>query len=169
MAEEGFTDEELEEIIDEALAKSAKDRLLPLKGLEAVTVMVEPLPEEAKEDGLADAMIQEKAESRLREAGIVVKDEFEIAETPGNACVAVIVNPIRLLPEAYAFNVEVNLTQLIVLAREPSMKPIFCETWESGLIATCSIEDMPAHVLKCVAEKIDCFIRDFSEVNSAAD
>lgn len=105
-----------------------------LQGVTGVHVLVESLKAEVERQGLTTAQLQTGVELRLRKAGIRVLSEKERAETPGSPFLSVTVNVFKQKsPFLYAFAIHVALTQLVLLARDPTIISS-AETWSTSSV-----------------------------------
>jgi hypothetical protein len=125
---------------DEASRKS-------LRGLVGAYVIVEPLPDEEKRDGLNAQDIRTDVELKLRLAGVKVLTEEEWYAAPGHPFLYVNVNTKLHDGNLWVFSTEVSLEQDVLLERdqtrglgvEPAQKiskPFTASTWSTGIIGT---------------------------------
>jgi hypothetical protein len=99
-----------------------------LKGIGAVFVVIEDLPDGAKVLGLTREMLQTDVELKLRLAGIRVATEEEGSKLPGAPHIYTRVN---LTDRANAASIEVNLEQNVLLERNGDLL-IGAVTWQAG-------------------------------------
>lgn len=143
-----------------------------LEGLQGVHVLVFPPDDpEVERRGLREAEIQTDVELRLRKAGIKVLSLGETLKTAGQPVLYVIVHtaagrgPTEGL---YAYNVNMQLMENVVLDRDPSMK-VKAATWTFP-------EYVPGYVGMVGADKlratrdylntvVDEFINDYLAAN----
>jgi len=103
-----------------------------LKGIDAVTVVIETLPNVAKKLGLTKEMIQTDVESKLRLAGIRVVTEKEALKLPGQPYFYVNIN---LSGDAAAANIDVELRQNVLLQRTFE-DAVSVPTWSTNILGT---------------------------------
>ena len=128
-----------------------------LKGITIVEVVVEAMDPNAERDGLTHSELQTEVEARLRQAGITVGSNL-------TGHLYVTVDTVRSdNGQTYAYNVEVEYVQQVVLPRDPQA-PIYVPTWETGgvgLIAASRLRE----VRQDVANYVDQFIKAYLEQN----
>ena len=128
-----------------------------LKGINTVEVVVEAMDPVAEQDGLARAQLQADVEERLRQAGITVGPTL-------TGHLYVNVDTVKGdHGQMYAYNVEVEYVQQILLMRDPQTL-YFAPTWETGgvgMIATSRLRE----VRQDVANYVDQFIKAYLEQN----
>jgi hypothetical protein len=99
-----------------------------LKGIDAVYVAIEPLPDGATVLGLTEEAIQTDVELKLRLAGLRVVTQSEWLQLPGQPYLYVKIN---VSTGSQAANVDVELCQNVLLKRNNS--PAFgVATWRVG-------------------------------------
>ena len=128
-----------------------------LKGVSIVEVVVEAMDPNAEHDGLTRSQLQTEVEARLRQAGITVGSNLT-----GHLYVTVDTAK-GDKGQTYAYNVEVEYVQQIVLPRDPQA-PVYAPTWETGgvgLIAASRLRE----VRQDVANYVDQFIKAYLEQN----
>jgi hypothetical protein len=101
-----------------------------LKGISAVSVLVEDLPNGAKVLGLTKEMIQTDIELKLRLAGMRVVTDAEGLKIPGSPTFYVVVN---LTDDASAACIGVELDQSAQLLRDGQFAPSV-DTWSKGIV-----------------------------------
>lgn len=135
-----------------------------LKGLQGVEVTVEGLRPEAVEDGLTQDQLQTDVELRLRKVGIRVLTKEEKARTPGSPWLYVRVNTLRGDTGLYAYSIEVDLYQTVLLERDSSISTT-TPTWATSTIATVGARGMPRSVRGSVGDKVDQFVNAYLAMN----
>ncbi len=122
---------------------------LSLYDLPGVLVVVES-PKSAERDGLFADSIRLTIEPMLRDAGIRVFTEDEWQVTIGNPLLLVSVDLIHPSNFIYLYNVEVELQQLVVLARDSTI-PAFSATWSAsditGSLRSENLRSLRVHVI----------------------
>jgi hypothetical protein len=114
-----------------------------LRGLSGVWVLVSELAPEATADGLSKTAIQTDVEVKLRQAGIKVLAESQVAATPGQPLLHVMVTALRRVDVFYAVDVQVELRQSVRLLRDPSVVVPLATTWRSrGWLGTVGREKL---------------------------
>lgn len=113
-----------------AAAQDTESSRQSLKGIRTVGVVVEDLPPGAKVLGLTAEVIQTDVELKLRLTGLEVVPSGKISQAPGRAYLYVRVN---LTDEGNAANIEVELKQDVLLARNSEHTPS-ATTWAVGMI-----------------------------------
>lgn len=94
----------------------------------------------------------------VRKAGIPV---FE-PDVPGVGLLSVIISAVRInnLKNAYAFSVQVELVQMVSLARDPSLGSV-ATTWDAAAVGTGDFE----FVRRSVRDKVNDFALAYLTVN----
>lgn len=125
---------------------------LSLFELPGVRVTIEG-PEGTESDGLFLDSLQADIEQVLWDAGIQVFDEDEWQVTIGNPLLLVSLDLIHPSDFFYLYNLEVELQQLVVLARDSTI-PAFSATWSavdvSGSVSSENLPSLRTHVLRQV-------------------
>ena len=104
---------------------------LSLWQLPGVRVVVEPVSVEARADGLNTDSLLQVVETKIIDAGIQLLSEDEWQVTIGNPLLVVSISLLRPSEFFYLYHVEVDLQQLVVLARDSTI-PSFSPTWSAG-------------------------------------
>ena len=143
-----------------AASDSQTDRA-SLKGLSALSVVVEDLPSTATNNGLTTAALQADTERRLRLAGISITPDSD-AYLYVHVTVA---DPGPSLPLPYY--VDVALMQEITIPRGgvQSRTPLQCPTWSVSRLGMASGDRLRPNVADRVGEFVDQFIRAYRSVN----
>jgi hypothetical protein len=128
-----------------------------LKGVGIVEVVVEAMDPNAERDGLTRSELQTEIEARLRQAGITVGSNLT-----GHLYVTVDTAK-GDKGQTYAYNVEVEYVQQVVLPRDPQA-PIYVPTWETGGVGLIGADRL-REVRQDVANYVDQFIKAYLEQN----
>jgi len=129
-----------------------------LKGIAAVGVAVEDLPDGAKVLGLTKEDIQSDVELKLRLAGMLVVTLEEAYKLPGKPYLNVRVGLTR---NARAASIAVELKQNVVLERD-GQSALSLATWAAGGVAS----NATAHDIRdWIKDKVDLFLNDWLSVN----
>ncbi len=150
-----------------------------LRGLTGVSVRVERLSENARQDGLDERNIQTDAEQKLRQAGIAVLTPSQAAQAPGSPILYIFVNAKLLFyptgvtfdPAGRPYNnppyvvmVTVSLLQNAVAARDPNLKLREAKTWDAGYMRSLDPSALK-QARMIVGDLVDGFIADWKAVN----
>jgi len=138
-----------------------KDSLKDLKG---VHVIVDNLKSDIEKDGLSTSTIQADVEQKLRMAGIKVLTEEEWIKEPGGPYLYVGVSSYKRDTGLYAFHIEVELSQDVILSRK---QDVLCPavTWACiGLTGTVGAKKVNGLRNK-IKDRVDLFINDYFDVN----
>jgi hypothetical protein len=134
-----------------------------LKGIKAVTVVVETLKPAAVEAGLTEKQLQQDVELRLRLAGVKVVPETEIKR--GVPWLYVSVGTyLRKGSELFAFHSLVELQQNVLLMRDPTIVTA-AGTWRTQSLGTVGPEEFREFVRQSVRDKVDTFLNAYLSVN----
>jgi hypothetical protein len=101
-----------------------------LKGITAVFVLVESLPDGAKKLGLSDETIQSDVELKLRLAGLRVVTVQEGLQVPGSPYLYVNLN---VMDDAGAASIEIDFNQDATLERN-GQHASGVTTWHKGMV-----------------------------------
>lgn len=99
-------------------SEDTEDTRATLKGISALSVLIQPLPDGAKTLGLTKEAIQTDVELKLRLAGIRIVTMEEALYLPGDPYLYVNVN---VTADTKAANIDVELCQDAVLARNAQL------------------------------------------------
>ena len=135
-----------------------------LRGIKAMEVVVENLEQDIEKDGLSTSTIQTDVEQKLRMAGIKVLTEEEWIKEPGSPYLYVGVSSYKRDTGLYAFHIEVELSQEVILYRKPD---VLCPaiTWACvGLTGTVGAKKVNG-LRDRIKDKIDLFINDYFDMN----
>jgi hypothetical protein len=139
-------------------AQASNPRVATLKGISAIFVLVEDLPNAAKVLGLTEDAIQTDVELKLRLAGMRVVTRGEMGALPGQPDLYIEVNLTR---GAEAASIDVELQQNALLPRNGQLVPS-ATTWShSGAISAPTaqvIRDM-------IKDFVDTFLNAWLSVN----
>ena len=139
-----------------------------LSGLTGVRVYVEAVNPEAERDGVTTAALQTQVEVMLRQAKIRVLTVDEWNTTPGRPMLRVALTIVRNQNQraVYAFNLEIEVAQSIVLARDHSVAS-FGRTWfDSNVVQLAEASAIRAAVRDSVQEEVEVFVNAFLAANS---
>ncbi len=127
-----------------------------LYGLEKVGVVVEGLGQVIEKEGLLTSRLQADVEEELSKASITVLPRSEV----GLADPLLYINVnIHKLDELFFYSIHVELHQLVILARDPSIE-IQAPTWNVGSVG--SVGSMNLYQIRgAVKEHIQTFIGDY--------
>ena len=136
-----------------------------LRGLRGVNIMVESLQPDIEKDGLRKSSIKTDVELKLRMAGIKVLTKEEREKEPGMPYLYVRVSSIKRETGLHVFNIDVELGQLVLLARDPKIICYYATTWRTtGEIGT--IGGVKVNQLRdSIKDRVDEFINDYLEMN----
>ena len=96
-----------------------------LKGLPAVYVEVDGLPNPVGEPGVSEVTIRDRIQSQLREAGLRILDP---GDDPGAPIIRLtVLAPLR--GGDYAYMINLYLEESCTLDREPRIELAWCRTW----------------------------------------
>ena len=144
---------------------ATKGALTSLRGLAGVEVVVESLDPEAEQDGLHNSQLQTDIELRLRKVGIKVESGPKALNIPGMPTLYVNINTIKKESGSYAYRVDVELQQSVILDRNRSLIIMSATTWNTGMLGMVGSNNMPATVREAVGDLVDKFINDFLAEN----
>jgi hypothetical protein len=129
-----------------------------LKGIRAVSVLVEDLPDGAKVLGLTKNAIQTDVELKLRLAGMGVATEKEWLQLPGMPVLYINVN---LTNPVIAASVDLELQQNIRLERN-DMVVANVSTWDTGVLLA---NPTAQAIREKIKDKVDGFLNAWLSVN----
>ena len=150
-----------------------------LRGLTGVSVRVEPVSDDAKQNGLDATSIQTAVEQKLRQAGIAVLTPAQAAKEPGSPTLYIHVNTKLLFyptgvmfdPAGRPYNsppyivmVVVALLQSVATVRDPNLRVSDVKTWDAGYLRTLDPGALK-QARDTVGDLVDQFIADWRAVN----
>ena len=137
--------------------ESASHNRATLKGINTVEVVVEAMDPMAERDGLVRSQLQTDVESRLRQAGLTV----------GRTLIGHLYVNVDTMKsndgKTYAYNVEVEYVQQVLLMRDPQTL-YFAPTWETGGVGMIGAARL-GEVRQDVANYVDQFVKAYLEQN----
>jgi len=115
---------------------------LTIKGLEGVNVIVEDIQPNiqryAQKAGITKEQIQKDVETKLKSNGIKVLTKDEWLKTPGRPVLYVNINTHETEKYWYAYNVRLELKQVVSLEANPSIKTL-ASTWSINMTGMANI------------------------------
>ncbi len=136
-----------------------------LVGLQGVTVMVEDVALEAKKYGLTKQILQTDTELRLRRHGIKVFSETETPQPPHVPLLKIdVVVVITEEPGLAAVGIGVELRQMTLLERDPTIARFSAATWQQRAVVLTEPEKLKS-VRETVRDFVDEFINDYLAAN----
>ncbi|MCX5809940.1 MAG: hypothetical protein NTX36_11315 [Proteobacteria bacterium] len=113
-----------------------------IKGLEGVSVIVEDIQPNiqkyAQKAGITKEQIQKDVEAKLKSNGIKVLTKDEWLKTPGRPVLYVNINTHETEKYWYAYNVRLELKQVVSLEANPSIKTL-ASTWSIDITGVANI------------------------------
>jgi hypothetical protein len=139
-------------------AQDSNPHTVSLKGINAVSVLVEPPDDGAKTLGLTREAIQTDVELKLRLAGIRVVPKEEGIKLLGDPCLYV---QVTVTNAARAANIEVELKQNALLQRNGDL--VFgVATWDTGQVDQNATAQ---NIRDAIKDDIDEFLNAWLSVN----
>lgn len=135
-----------------------------LAGLSGVQVVVENLNPDVRNDGLDVSDVRTDTELKLREASIPVLTREQSSATPGRPYLYMVVSIMKRSDGLCAYNVDVQLVQMVVLTRDRSTTTMAI-TWA----ATGSIGTIGENHLRDLRGTIGDFVNQFINAYLAAN
>jgi len=142
-----------------AEAQDSDSHVVSLKGISALAVLVERLPDGAKVLGLTKETIQTDVEQKLRLGGVRVVAAEEAQRLPGGPHLYVNVN---LTNDGRVAKIDVELDQDITLVRNDQSVPAVATWKRGGLIAPNSSAQQIRDVIKAIVNQ---FLNAWRSVN----
>ena len=142
-------------------AQDTEDRRETLKGMSAVEVLVESLPDGAKVLGLTEESIQTDVELKLRLAGMRVLKPEEWTKTPGFPYLYVEVSVLAAKDGSTACYIAVELHQNALLERNGQFVA-GATTWDTSFIG---LNQDAQDIRNKVKDHIDKFLNAWLSVN----
>jgi hypothetical protein len=134
-----------------------------LRGLQGVSLYVEPLDPQVEKSGLTKNQIQTDTELKLKLAGIHLLTGEESLKASGQPLLSVDVNISMLKTQItrYLFYIRVELNQEVTLIRTPGTK-VSAVTWSAG---GWGIDFSPDNIRQIVKTQVDKFINAYLAEN----
>ena len=134
-----------------------------LTGIDAVSVFVQGVTDEAEKAGVRAAQIEAEVKLKLEQAGIKVAGEAE--ELAGRPAIYVNLSaPKRRQRAAFVYHVEVGLIQQVKLVRDEEIR-IMSITWKRGSLGYCPARSFAENVQRSLGELMDAFVADRAAAN----
>ncbi len=133
-----------------------------LAGLKGIAIFIPELPPEVEQSGLMNSAIRTDVELKLRQSGIHI-----IGANEGDGLSAVLTVGVEVLPSGtglWAYDVNVDVRQVVVLARDPSIRLPLNKTWSSGAFGTVGKLNV-RNLREQVKDQVDKFINAYLSVN----
>jgi hypothetical protein len=145
------------------LAQDNENTRLTLRGLQGVSLFVEPLDPQIEKIGLTTNQIQTDTELKLKMAGINVLTGGESLKASGHPFFYVDVNISTLTTQItrYLFYIRVELNQEATLVRKPDTK-VSAVTWSAG---GWGIDFSSDNIRQTVKTQVDKFINAYLAEN----
>jgi hypothetical protein len=134
-----------------------------LRGLKGVYVLVEDLESDAEKAGLSTNQIYTDVVLRLRKAGIKVLTWQEVSNEPGNPNLYIRASTMDTANGLYAYNIDVHLSQLVMLTRKSAIK-FHATTWIVSRLGTVGFAVMPT-IRDSICDLVDKFINAYLAMN----
>jgi hypothetical protein len=141
---------------------------LSLKGISAVAVKIDPLPDFAKSDGASEIALKQSAEQQLTDEGIKIVQYKDWEKMLGGSYLYIKIVPSRSYSaEKYVIYTEIELYQAVVLikAQLEQNRIIHGNTWSAGKLMNCDSISVNTCLLKSLNQLVDIFISDYKKVN----
>ncbi|NWG03764.1 MAG: hypothetical protein HXY44_13005 [Syntrophaceae bacterium] len=144
-------------------AQDNENTRLTLRGLQGVSLFVEPLDPQIEMSGLTKVQIQTDTELRLKSAGIPVLVGGEFLKASGHPFLYVDVNISILKTQItrYLFYIRVELNQEVNLVRTPMTK-VIAVTWSTG---GWGIDFSSDNIRQMVKTQVDKFVNAYLTEN----
>lgn len=141
------------------------DKRETLRGLGAISVLVEYLPDDVEREGVNREQLTRDIEGRLRQAGLRVLTISEIANSPGAPYLYVAVHPITgASANSATYAIGLTLKQLVQLSRDPPTE-FFATTWEGPAAPSWLNAPRVLDIRTRISEGVGRFIVDYQAVN----
>jgi hypothetical protein len=134
-----------------------------LRGLSGVYINVPEIDAGVQKAGLTTKQVKEKVEAQLRQAGITIHKQPQLAD--GSANLTIVVDIVTNPQGVYVFKVGVSLVQAVRLTRDPKGGEFASETWAANAIGLTTPARVDILYLP-LREKVDDFIKAFEDVNA---
>ena len=141
------------------------DKRETLRGLGAISVLVEYLPDDVEREGVSREQLTRDIEGRLRQAGLRVLTISEIANSPGAPYLYIAVHPITgASTNSATYAIGLTLKQLVQLSRDPPTE-FFATTWEGPAAPSWLSAPRVLDIRTRISEGVGRFIVDYQAVN----
>jgi hypothetical protein len=145
----------------EVFALDSEESRATLQGLDRVSVVVETLDPEIKQEGLTETQIQREVEQGLKQVGIELLTGEKWQDEEQRPCVYVRPNVYKPWPGFYFCCIDISLVQDVALKRNSRIS-VHSPTWSMGKFGvTHSIMGIRESIKDCV----DRFITAYQSVN----
>jgi hypothetical protein len=144
-----------------AFAVDSEESRATLQGLDRVSVVVETLDPEIKQEGLTETQIQSDVEQGLRQAGIELLTEEKWQDEAEGPCLYVRPNVYKPWPGFYFCCIDISLVQDVTLKRNSRIS-VHSPTWSMGKFG---VTHSPMGIRESVKDCVDRFITAYLSVN----
>lgn len=128
-----------------------------LRGLKAVSVVIDPVAADVQQEGATDQALRARLEDRLRQAGIPL-------DPASNNFVALRLTSVRAGRGPFAIAATIGLYQPVVLVRDPKIRTA-TQTWEVETVVLASAREVLHASMDSVDELAARFVTAYRSVN----
>jgi len=128
-----------------------------LKGVKAVGVIIDQLPQDLPKEGVTPDALQARLTERLREANITI-------DPAAKEFVGIRASSVRAAKGPYAVSMTIGLYQPVTLARDPSMRAA-PQTWEVDTVMMADPKLLYRAAMDSVDDLAARFIAAYRSVN----
>jgi hypothetical protein len=138
--------------------------LLGIKGVRVIIEELQPnIQKYTKKQEISKEQLLKQVEDQLRTAGIKALNQEEWLVTPGTPVLYVNVNTHEFEKYRFAFDVSVQLRQIVSLEREPSVKSL-APTWSTNMTGVVNVGTIGS-LNESVKLLVGNFIKAYASVN----
>jgi len=139
-----------------------------LKGISAVAIRIDRLPEYMRADGISELSIKENVEKQLKEAKIRVVEYEKWKTTLGGTYLNIRIVPGKTYSgEKYVIYTQIELMQSVTLIRAQveQNKLITANTWSAGKLMNCVTQSLDTCLQSSIRQIVEIFVNEFKKMN----
>jgi len=139
-----------------------------LKGISAVAIRIDRLPEYMRVDGISELSIKYNIEKQLKEAKIRVVEYEKWQITLGGSYLNVKIVPGKTYSgEKYVIYTQIELMQTVTLIRAQieQNKIIIANTWSAGKLMNCATQSLDTCLQSSIRQIVEIFVNEFKKMN----
>lgn len=128
-----------------------------LRGIQAVNVVIDPIPSEVASEGATDDTLRTRLEQRLRDAGVKV-------DNSSNEFVAFRLRSVKANRGPFAIAASIAVYQPVTLVRDKNLRTV-TQTWEVETVLLADAKQVNRACLDSIDELAGRFVSAYQAVN----
>ncbi len=139
-----------------------------LRGISAVAIRVDALPESIRNDGVSEITIKENVEKQFRKEKIRVVEYEQWESTLGGSYLKIRIIPSKSYSgDQYVIYTQIELIQHVTLIRPQveNDKLIKANTWQAGKLMNCITQSVDDCLQGGISQIVEIFITELKKMN----